>query len=411
MSLQPHTKPKSVLITAIFLFLVSVSGCFWQADNQETNEPPWYNRGLFRPIFGDFSELEKSAPLSKTANKKAVKALSKRGKYLVNASACGTCHGVQHGEPGAQLAGGLQMRDRFGVVIAPNITPDKKTGIGAWSIQELVRAIRTSIDREGRPLSIDLHETYRWMSDRDAKAISVYLLFQDPINNNVSRRHLGGFERNRYGLFPQHKELVGYVPDITPSADAEYGRYLSFHVTGCQTCHTSKDRSPNIQDAQMPADFAGSAPSGGTRKTLTHSLSALFNAVLFGFEQKDSKPNDVTSLLSKESQEKYFPKTEEAGLSLKGPELQTTPPAVAEKDEVATLLQSGTFPVGGPDIRGSSGLKEWTEQDIVNYLDSGHTPGQDGGNRVIDGRLCPWPFYKDMTDDDKLAISRYLKAL
>lgn len=66
------------------------------------------------------------------------------------------------------------------------------------------------------------------------------------------------------------------------------------------------------------------------------------------------------------------------------------------------------FPRGGPDLRGKSGaLKKWAKDDIIAYLSSGTRPS---GKRA-DGKLCPWPFFRYLSDKDKQAIAAYLKAL
>jgi len=54
-----------------------------------------------------------------------------RGRYLAVAGDCASCHTVPgSGEP---FAGGRPIETPFGIVVAANITPDRETGIGAWS--------------------------------------------------------------------------------------------------------------------------------------------------------------------------------------------------------------------------------------------------------------------------------------
>src|SRR3954468_16851826 len=86
-----------------------------------------------------------------------------RGGYLVNqVCACGACHTTrEHGhiasEPertDAFLGGGnlfvaAGMSDAIWI---PNLTPDAETGVGAWSDDELARAIRDGVARDGHYL-------------------------------------------------------------------------------------------------------------------------------------------------------------------------------------------------------------------------------------------------------------------
>ena len=53
-----------------------------------------------------------------------------RGRYLVAAGDCLSCHLREGGEP---FAGGLGLNTPFGVIYTSNITPDKDTGIGGWT--------------------------------------------------------------------------------------------------------------------------------------------------------------------------------------------------------------------------------------------------------------------------------------
>jgi hypothetical protein len=69
----------------------------------------------------------------------------------------------------------------------------------------------------------------------------------------------------------------------------------------------------------------------------------------------------------------------------------------------------GTFPVGGPDIRGRTELGQsfWNAKNMISYLSSG--VAQNGEKR--DPRLCPWKHYSLMDERDKQAIAYYLKKL
>lgn len=61
-----------------------------------------------------------------------------RGRYLARAGNCLACHTRQGG---VAFAGGRGIETPFGVIYAPNLTPDRETGIGAWSASEFWRAL------------------------------------------------------------------------------------------------------------------------------------------------------------------------------------------------------------------------------------------------------------------------------
>lgn len=82
----------------------------------------------------------------------------KRGEYLVeHVSLCYGCHtsfdakGKDMPQLLAAKGSGRVMADQGDFrVVAPNITPDPETGIGKWTDDELARAIREGIARDGR---------------------------------------------------------------------------------------------------------------------------------------------------------------------------------------------------------------------------------------------------------------------
>ena len=66
------------------------------------------------------------------------------GRYMAWAADCSACHTA----PGGKLfAGGGSLETPFGTLLAPNITPDQQTGIGGWTDDQFVNAVRNGIGR------------------------------------------------------------------------------------------------------------------------------------------------------------------------------------------------------------------------------------------------------------------------
>jgi mono/diheme cytochrome c family protein len=121
-----------------------------------------------------------------------------RGEYLVELLGCGSCHteGALIGDPDMSLAlagssigiaytNPLQNRNP-GVVYAPNLTPDRDTGIGRWSENEIKDAIRAGIGRHGsQRILVMPWQGYAKISDDDAWAIIAYLRSLEPIEHVV----------------------------------------------------------------------------------------------------------------------------------------------------------------------------------------------------------------------------------
>ena len=110
--------------------------------------------------------------------------LVQRGKYLVTFGGCNDCHG----KPDRYLGGsdvGFAIPG-LGVFVAPNLTPDKQTGLGNWTRQQIVTAFTTGKLPNGRILApIMPWGTYSQLSEEDAQAIAVYLQSLKPVKYQV----------------------------------------------------------------------------------------------------------------------------------------------------------------------------------------------------------------------------------
>src|SRR5437588_12762763 len=69
-----------------------------------------------------------------------------RGKALVVAGDCASCHTA---DPAKPLAGGKRIDTPFGGIYAPNLTPDRETGIRSWRDEDFLRALRYGIAPDG----------------------------------------------------------------------------------------------------------------------------------------------------------------------------------------------------------------------------------------------------------------------
>lgn len=121
-----------------------------------------------------------------------------RGQYLVDLLGCGSCHtdGALLGEPNGErlLAGSavgiatsspMQVR-RPGVVFPSNLTPDPGTGIGNWTLQQIVAFLQSGVDRHGsESLPIMPFMTYSRLQAADAEAVAMYLKSLPPVVHRV----------------------------------------------------------------------------------------------------------------------------------------------------------------------------------------------------------------------------------
>ncbi|MGY4479981.1 c-type cytochrome [Bradyrhizobium sp. USDA 3364] len=165
-----------------------------------------------------------------------------RGRYLANAADCGSCHTVPGGEH--PFAGGRPIETPFGVLVAPNITPDRDTGIGAWSDEEFDAAVRQGIRRDGKRLYPAMPYPYfTRMSRQDTKDIRAYLSTIAPVHNAVASNKLPFPLNIRMAMLAWDKLYFSpgeFHANRDKSAEWNRGAYLVQGPGHCGACHTPK---------------------------------------------------------------------------------------------------------------------------------------------------------------------------
>lgn len=177
--------------------------------------------------------------------------LTGRGRYLIHAGGCVTCH-TDEGDDAMPFAGGLAIKSPFGTFYVPNITPDKKTGIGQWSDEDFVRAFWDGLNPEGEHYFPAFPFTsYTGLSRDDLLAMKAYLFSLDPIEKTnrdhdlplmMSSRRAAGAWKGRY--FTPGR----FAPDPDQSDEWNRGAYLVRHLGHCGQCHTPRSRLGAIRD-------------------------------------------------------------------------------------------------------------------------------------------------------------------
>jgi mono/diheme cytochrome c family protein len=116
----------------------------------------------------------------------------KRGEYLVTIGGCNDCHtpGYFFGKPDmSRFLGGSDVGFEIpgqGVFVGRNITPDKETGIGSWTPEQIVAAIQTGERPDGRILApIMPWHAFAHLTADDATAIAALLQSVKPVGNQV----------------------------------------------------------------------------------------------------------------------------------------------------------------------------------------------------------------------------------
>jgi mono/diheme cytochrome c family protein len=165
-----------------------------------------------------------------------------KGRYLTTAADCTGCHTRPDG--GRPFAGGRSIETPFGGILTPNITPDRETGIGAWTDAQFDAALRKGIRPDGSRLYPAMPFTsYTKMSHDDVIAIRAYLNTLKPEHNWVIANTLP-FPFNvraamRVWDWIYFKEGE-FQADAKQSKEWNRGAFLVQGPSHCGACHTPK---------------------------------------------------------------------------------------------------------------------------------------------------------------------------
>src|ERR1700760_502883 len=92
-------------------------------------------------------------------------------------SALGGCMGCHTAKGGAPYAGGGAVSTPFGVVYGTNITPDRDTGIGGWTLADFDKAVRRGLRPGGQPLYPAMpFDHYAALTDADVGALYAFIM-------------------------------------------------------------------------------------------------------------------------------------------------------------------------------------------------------------------------------------------
>ena len=115
-----------------------------------------------------------------------------RGKYLVSISGCSDCHtpgGMMGASDLKRYLGGSDVGFSIptqGVFVGNNLTPDPETGLGKWTADQIVAAIRKGKRPDGSELSgVMPSASFANLTDDDAYAIVAFLKSLPPVNNRI----------------------------------------------------------------------------------------------------------------------------------------------------------------------------------------------------------------------------------
>ncbi len=165
-----------------------------------------------------------------------------RGEYLARLSNCVACHSVPNAPA---FTGGLKMMTPVGAIYATNITPDKETGIGNYTLEDFEKALRKGVAKDGHRLYPAMpYPSYAKINDEDVKALYDYFMKSVPAVKQANPPSEIPFPLNM--RWPLAIWNVLFFDDKPYQAKKEHdavwnrGAYLVQGMGHCGACHTPR---------------------------------------------------------------------------------------------------------------------------------------------------------------------------
>ena len=193
-----------------------------------------------------------------------------RGKFLTeNLLACFACHSQRDWKkhdapliPGTE-GGGVSpfpLEDPAGTINVPNISPDKETGAGTWTDDQLARAIREGIGHDGRALFPMMpYQNFRSLSDEDLASVIVYLRSIPPVHYAVPKTEV--IFPVKYLIRSVPQPITALVPPPDLSTPVKRGEFL-VRAGNCRDCHTPQKNGQPIPGLDLAGGFELKGPWG-----------------------------------------------------------------------------------------------------------------------------------------------------
>ena len=186
------------------------------------------------------------------------------GKAMFYAGGCASCHATENQPDKTLLGGGHALKSPFGTFYAPNISSHPRDGIGAWTPEQFLAAMREGVSPNGEHYFPAFpYTSYQRMLPKDVGDLFAYLKTLPPVEGRV-RDHDVGFPFNIRRSLGGWKLLFAdgqvFKPDMTKTAEWNRGAYLVNGPGHCAECHSSRNPIGGIVEDKR---FAGGPdPSG-----------------------------------------------------------------------------------------------------------------------------------------------------
>jgi mono/diheme cytochrome c family protein len=179
------------------------------------------------------------------------------GEYLARVGDCMACHTAKGGEP---FAGGYPLKTPLGTIYSSNITSDRVNGIGGYSFNDFVLAMREGVAKDGRRMYPAMpYTSYAKVSDADLKDLYAYFTTKAPPSSQPNRQSDIVWPLSiRWPLAFWDRAFLDdtqFHPVDTQSVEWNRGAYLVQGLAHCSTCHTPRGAAMQELDVSGKTSF------------------------------------------------------------------------------------------------------------------------------------------------------------
>jgi mono/diheme cytochrome c family protein len=178
-----------------------------------------------------------------------------RGKYIFGATGGCGCH-TEPGKGKPVNAGGRRIDAPFGTIYSTNITPDRETGIGTWTDEQIITATRLGRRPNGeRVVPVHPFMAFNGMAEADVRALVTYLRTLPPVKrqNQPKRITVPLFESVFLPAWLAAFAVRETPPPVAPTSGLARGEYLVKAVAHCGECHTPRGATQAVDSSRFLA--------------------------------------------------------------------------------------------------------------------------------------------------------------
>lgn len=180
--------------------------------------------------------------------------LNKKGKYLSGIANCISCHTPKGSKP---FSGGVPIKTKFGTIFTPNITPNKKEGIGNINLKNFKKIIKFGVSKKNIFLyPVFPYNNYSNLKNSDINAIYIFIksLKSEKIKNI----------KNKINFPLKYRKLllawrIFFLKNINKKylklkSSLKRGKYLINYLGHCNMCH---NKNNNLEGNIKTLNYTG----------------------------------------------------------------------------------------------------------------------------------------------------------